>query len=512
MNSSTKKTLVLIGFIALKFFLQYSLINTEYELQRDEYLHLDQANHLAWGYTSIPPVTSWISTLIFFLGGTVFWIKFFPALFGALTMLVVWKTIEQLKGNIFALSLGSTAVLFSSLLRLNTLFQPNSLDVLCWTTIYFFIIKYFNTEKPKWLYFGAIVFAIGFLNKYNIVFMLAGLFPAILLTPQRTILINKSFYQAILLGLLLILPNLLWQYNNQFPVIQHLKELSDTQLVNVNRWSFLKAQLLFFIGGFFLIIAALYALVFYTPFKKYRTFFWSILFTLLVFISLKAKDYYAIGLYPIYLAFGSVFLADLLKSGRLKYLQPLAVAIPVLFFIPMYNFAFPNKSPEHIIQNPERYKDTGQLRWEDGKDHAIPQDYADMLGWKELAHKTDSIYSTLPEQGKTLVLCDNYGQAGAINYYTKKGIKAVSFNADYINWINLEQQYSNLIRIKYYEEIETELKTSGPYFKTSVLSDSISNPYAREYRTRIYTFTGAKIDINKRLRTEIDNLRNRGSD
>jgi len=511
MNLSTKKTFVLIGFIALKFFLQYSLINTEYELQRDEYLHLDQANHLAWGYASIPPVTSWISTLIFFLGGTVFWIKFFPALFGALTMLVVWKTIEQLKGNLFALALGSTAVLFSSLLRLNTLFQPNSLDVLCWTTIYFFIIKYFNTEKPKWLYFGAIVFAIGFLNKYNIVFMLAGLFPAILLTPQRTILINKSFYQAVLLGLLLILPNLLWQYNNQFPVIQHLKELSDTQLVNVNRWSFLKTQLLFFIGGFFLIIAALYALVFYTPFKKYRTFFWSILFTLLVFITLKAKDYYAIGLYPIYLAFGSVFLADLLKSGRLKYLQPLAIAIPVLFFIPMYNFAFPNKSPEHIIQNPERYKDTGQLRWEDGKDHAIPKDYADMLGWKELAHKTDSIYSTLPEQGKTLVLCDNYGQAGAINYYTKKGIKAVSFNADYINWINLEQQYSNLIRIKYYEEIETELKTSGSYFNTSVLSDSISNPYAREYRTRIYTFTGAKIDINKRLRTEIDNQKNKGS-
>jgi hypothetical protein len=512
MNSGTKKTLILISFIALKFILQFSLINIEYDLQRDEYLHLDQANHLAWGYTSIPPVTSWISTLIFFLGGTVFWIKFFPALFGALTMLVVWKTIEQLKGNLFALTLGITAVLFSSLLRLNTLFQPNSLDVLCWTTTYFFIIKYYNTEKPKWLYFGAIVFAIGFLNKYNIVFMLAGLFPAILLTPQRTILINKSLYQAILLGLLLILPNLLWQYNNQFPVIQHFKELSDTQLVNVNRWSFLKAQLLFFIGGFFLILAAIYALIFYTPFKKYRTFFWSILFTLLVFTSFKAKSYYAIGIYPIYLAFGSVFLADLLKSGRLKYLQALAIAIPVLFFIPMYNFAFPNKSPKYIVQNPDRYRNSGQLRWEDGKEHLIPQDYADMLGWKELAHKTDSIYSALPEQIKTLVLCDNYGQAGAINYYSKKGIKAVSFNADYINWINLNQQYSNIIRIKDYKEIETELKTTGPYFNTSDLSDSISNPYAREYRTRIYTFTGAKIDINKRLRTEIDNLRNSDSD
>jgi hypothetical protein len=48
---------VLILFILAKFILQYSLISPEYELQRDEYLHIDQANHLAWGYLSVPPVT-----------------------------------------------------------------------------------------------------------------------------------------------------------------------------------------------------------------------------------------------------------------------------------------------------------------------------------------------------------------------------------------------------------------------------------------------------------------------
>src|SRR6478609_317061 len=99
----TKKTLILIAFIIVKFLLQYSLISNDYDLQRDEYLHLDQANHLAWGYLSVPPVTSWISTIIKLLGNSVFWIKFFPALFGALTILVVWKTIEELKGNLFAL-------------------------------------------------------------------------------------------------------------------------------------------------------------------------------------------------------------------------------------------------------------------------------------------------------------------------------------------------------------------------------------------------------------------------
>jgi 4-amino-4-deoxy-L-arabinose transferase-like glycosyltransferase len=145
----TKKALLLFGFIILKFVLQYSLISADYDLQRDEYLHLDQAHHLAWGYLSVPPFTSWISYIIYLLGNSVFWVKFFPALFGALTIVVVWKTIEELKGNLFALVVGATCVFFSALLRLNTLYQPNSFDVLCWTTFYFILIKYINTENVK---------------------------------------------------------------------------------------------------------------------------------------------------------------------------------------------------------------------------------------------------------------------------------------------------------------------------------------------------------------------------
>ncbi len=67
-----KKTIMLFGFILLKFLLQYLVMNGVYDLHRDEYLHLDQANHLAWGYQSVPPVTSLISYIIKLLGSTVF--------------------------------------------------------------------------------------------------------------------------------------------------------------------------------------------------------------------------------------------------------------------------------------------------------------------------------------------------------------------------------------------------------------------------------------------------------
>ena len=505
----TKKTIILIGFLALKFLLQFLLLSPQYDLQRDEYLHLDQANHLAWGYISVPPFTSWTSYIIQLLGNSIFWIKFFPAAYGALTIYIVWKSIEELNGNLFALILGSTCVLFSALLRLNDLYQPNSFDVLSWTALYFAALRYFKTENTKWLFIGAVIFAVGFLNKYNIVFLLIGLIPALLLTRQRKIFAQPKLYLAAVLGLVIILPNLFWQFNNNFPVFHHLKILAETQLVNVNRMDFLKSQLLFFIGSILVIISSLYALLIYKPFKPYRFFFWSMFFTLATFMYFKAKDYYAIGIYPIYIAFGSVYLEEIFKNGWKKYLQPVFVAIPLLLFIPIFNVAFPNKSPDYIIQHAENYKKFGLLRWEDGKDHLLPQDFADMLGWKELASKVDSVYSGLPDKSNTLVLCDNYGQAGAINYYTSQKIRAVSFNADYINWFDLTKEYKNLIRVKDQGDgANSELQETAPFFQNSVLADSIKNRYAREFGTTIFSFTGAKIDIRDRIKNEIDEKKN----
>ncbi len=498
-----KRSFILLGFILLKVFLQFFLISAEYDLHRDEYLHLDQGNHLAWGYVSVPPLTSWLSWIIRYLGNGVFWIKFFPALFGVLTMVLVWKAIEKLKGNLFALILGSMCVLLSAILRVNTLYQPNSLDVLCWTALYYVLFRYIGTRDERWFYVGALVFAVGFLNKYNVVFQVIALFPAILLSEHRVIFTRQKFWLAFGLALLLILPNLLWQYNNHFPVIHHFRELSDTQLVHVDRIEFLKSQLLYFIGAIIVLPAAYIALLFYPPFRSYRLYLFAIAFTLILFMLIKGKDYYAIGIYPIYLAFGSVAIAQLLKTGWKRYLQPVMVLVPVLLFIPMYLYVFPDKSLDYMLLHHEQYSKMGLLRWEDGKDHELPQDFADMRGWKELGSKVDHIYNELPGKDSTLVLCDNYGQAGAINFYSKGRVHAVSFNADYVHWFDLTKKYLNLIRVKEISGRETELGETSPYFNRSMLMDSVTDHHAREFGTCIFVFLGAKVDINPRLAKEI---------
>lgn len=509
------RTLLLWLFILLKLGLQFWLINPQYELHRDEYLHLDQAQHLAWGYVSVPPATSWISSLILLLGNQVFWVKFFPALFGALTMVVVWKTVEALKGNLFALVLSAVALTFSILLRINILYQPNSLDILCWTLVYFSFIKFINTENPGWLGMAAVSFALGFLNKYNIVFLLLGLLPAVLLTSHRRVLLQKHFYVALALALLLIAPNLIWQLRHGFPVFQHLQELTATQLKNISRADFLKEQVLYFFGSLFIILAALLAFFIYKPFRKYQVFCWSFLFSLSLFVYFRAKAYYAIGLYPVLIAFGSVYLGQLLHKGWRVYLAPavlLLPLVPVLAFLPFIRIVFPVLNPADVQQQAQRFKDLNLLRWEDGRDHALPQDFADMLGWRELAAKVDRAYDQLRDPRHTLVLCDNYGQAGAINYYSRHaGLQAVSMSADYIYWFPIDtMEVRHVILVQEAGDTDKSREREKRLFRTVALFGEIENPYAREKGTRIYLLKEARTSINAVLKEEIGKRKKQG--
>src|SRR5690606_12556348 len=168
-------------------------------------------------------------------------------------------------------------LLFSSLLSLNLLYQPNSLDVLCWTAFYYVSIRYVKEENVKWLYMAALIFALGFLNKYNMVFMITPLLLALCLMPQRRLLCNKHVFRSALLALLLIAPNLYWQYLNDFPVIHHMRELAETQLVHVQRAALLRSQFFYFLGGIPLLIAALLGFWIDRNFKPYRFMLWSFL-------------------------------------------------------------------------------------------------------------------------------------------------------------------------------------------------------------------------------------------
>ena len=503
-TSERKGLWLLLALMTAKVVLQYLLIHPSYDLHRDEYLHLDQANHLAWGFISVPPFTSWVAWMIKVLGNDVFWVKFFPAFFGSLTVLFVWKIVEELGGNLFAKTIASLAIVFSVILRINTLFQPNSFEIFFWTAFYYYLIRYVNRNKPIDLYIMAIVLALAFLNKYNVLFLGAGLLPAMLISPQRKMLASKHLWFALALFLFLIHGNIVWQIHNGIPFFRHMKELADTQLVNMSRMDFVKEQILFFLNSIFLLVIAFVAFFRYPSFKPFRFIFLGFAITIVLYLYFRAKGYYSIGLYPVLIGFGAVYFEALTRTRR--YVRIAGIALMVLLFLPFVRLAFPYMEAEKMVADSTIYRDAGLLKWEDGKEHHMQQDFADMLGWRELAYKVDSAVNTLKEKDEVLILANNYGQAGAINYYTINKLQAVSFNADYLDWFPLGKPIRHVVRVMQIEEDDDdpERAQERSLCDTLILAGEISNPYAREKGTKIWVMKNVKGDVWPVILKEIE--------
>lgn len=480
---------ILLLLIGIKMILQYVAVNPVYELHRDEFLYLNQADHLAFGYISVPPFTAFISKIIYLLGGSMFWIRFFPALFGALTVVFTWLIVESVGGSLFSKILASTALVFSALMRINILFQPNSFDILTWTVIFYLLIKFIQSEKTKWLYYLSVIIALGFYNKYNLLFLLAGLVIGFLLTYQRKIFSNPGFWKALIISLILLSSNIIWQIVNHFPVFQHMKILKHNQLDNNSSIGFLRSQVMFFFGSLPLTLGAVVAFVFFKSFRPYRFIGISFVTVIALFAFMKAKDYYAVGIYPVIIAFGSVYIDNILSKKWRLIILPLLICINLVIFLITLKVVYPISTPAEIRMNSKAFEKLGMLRWEDGKNHNLPQDFADMLGWREMAEKSLAAFKIIPndELVNTLVICNNYGQAGALNYFNRKKMpEAYSFNTDYIYWLPRIKKIQNILLIG-----EEPSKEVAGMFKEIKLIGVVENEYAREHNTGIYLLTGA---------------------
>ncbi|MBK9792235.1 MAG: glycosyltransferase family 39 protein [Sphingobacteriales bacterium] len=347
-----KNTFILLGIIVLKIVFQFIIISPAYDLHRDEYLYLAEANHLAFGFIEVPPIISLFAWLIKISGNSVFMVRLLPALFGALMIAVTWKTVEEIGGAVYAQVLASITLLFSAFLRINMLFQPNSFDCLCWSVLFFILIKWIKTRQTKYLYYFAMVVAVAFLNKYSIIFLMAAFFLALILSPYRNLFVNKHFYLAILLSFVLVSPNLCWQIQHGIPFLHHMMALSREQLEIIGRMSFIQDQVLFFIGSIYVVLTGFFAVcISYN--KKYRIIFLTVYFTFALFLFFKAKGYYAIGLYPVIIAFGSVALERLLmrwNSIMAAFVRVVLIVIPVFFFLSFFKVAFPVLSPQEIAK------------------------------------------------------------------------------------------------------------------------------------------------------------------
>ena len=472
----------------LKFALGYLLASRAYELHRDEYLYLDYGRHLAWGYLEVPPLTALQSWVTLALGGSWFWVKFWPLLWGSLTVYVVARAVQRLGGGPWAVALAGLSYLLGAYARLNFLFQPNSFEVLAFTAMCYWLICYVQKPAPRWLYAIGAMLGLSLLNKYSALFFIAALVVAVVLTPLRRVLLTRAFWLAAGLALLLWLPNLSWQIGHGLPFLHHMQLLHDSQLVNVTVAGFWKSQLVMNLSAVWIWVAGLLALLLRPAWRPYRVVGLVYVGALLLLTLLHGKDYYALAYYPILLAAGAAWWEQWLQTQpRLaRIMRPVLLLLPMLLALRVLPLLFTIEPPTGMLALGQRYQKLGVLRWEDGRDHALPQDYADMLGWRELATKTRAAYAALPPdaRGRTLILAGNYGQAGAINYYNRRHPMppANSFNGSYLFW----QPTAPPAGWKYILLIDDEPKPGlAAHFRTFRQVGEMRNPYAREQGTVI---------------------------
>lgn len=474
----------------LKFLLPFILVHPDWELHRDEFLYYQQGQHLAAGYLENPPLIGLMSYLSSLTGGSEFSIKFWPALIGAITLLVTTKLCSELGGGGFAKLLAALGIFFSAFLRIHYLFQPNMLDVLSWLLAAYFLVRYINRGRNADMYYMCITLALGCWGKYSVLFFIAAMAISIMLTPQRTMLLKKHFWLAVLTAFLVLLPNIIWQYRHNWPLLHHMEELRETQLRFLSKANFIKEQLLLLLPVLPVWMAGLYWLL---RNGRYRVIGFIYLFVILLLLMSSGKGYYALGAYPMLLAAGGVCIEGLVRKPWLRYSFTLLILAASLPLIPVL---LPMQSPGAMPEFNRRYglKEMGLLRWEDLQDHPLQQDFADMQGWKEMAQRAETVFQHLPAAIKdsTVVYCRNYGQAGALKYYAKTEAfreRVFCDNGTFLLWIPDDLRFRHLVFVG--EDNPAADDEVFNHFAERLQVDSVRNPLSRSFGTRIILFRNA---------------------
>ncbi len=468
----------------LKFVLPIFLQDSLYELQRDEFLYYQQGQHLALGYLENPPLLSYLGMISSGFGGSEAWIKFWPCLFGAATVVLTCLITAELGGKIFAQFLSSLGIITGAYLRIHYLFQPNILDIFFWTLAVYFLIRYVNTKDQKFIYWLAISLALGWWGKYSVIFMAAAMLGGIILSPYRQMLTRKHSWLAAGIGLLIVIPNLWWQYGHNWPLVHHMKELQETQLRFMNPLDFIKDQFMLLLTVVFIWIGGL---IWLFKHKECRFLFYTYILVILLLILGRGKSYYSLGIYPLLLAAGAVAWEQWTEKRRwTRYALSLLILVLGYLVQPML---LPIWKPGKLAAF---YTKIGfDHVWEDQEKHPLPQDFADMLGWKELAEKTEHYFNSLPDtvKNKTIIYGRHYGHAGSLNYYGKdKNFKSrvITDNGSFLLWIPENLMMEHLIFIG--RKMPGKDDEVFQHFEKVTVIDSVTNHFSRQYGDKIIFF------------------------
>lgn len=450
----------------------------------DELLHIDAGNHPAFGYMDFAPVIAYLAYFQnLFQSDSLLVNHLFVHLASALILVLCGLMTINLGGKWLAVFTALSCIMFSpGFGASHSLFLPALFEQLAWVACLYFLVSYCNNPQNKYLIAIGVFAALGFLTKYSIAFLIAGFIFSILIF-QRDILKKKAFRVALILFLLIILPNILWQVSNDFPVFRHVSKLYEVQLENNSRLDELKALVLFLnpLTSAFWIVALL-IVPFVEAFKKYRLASYSLLIAFVLLFIAKGKAYYYFPLILGLLPFGAIYIENILQKRK-------AILIAYLSILIVFGIIILPKGIPVLPLN--KYVEIYKLK--KNSDNKIPlafENYYSKGIWTQVLTSVQQIYRNLPanEQKGCLVWGRHYSQAGGINLLGKRyGLpQAFSFHSSYYNWV---PDFPKDITMIVISDVSWDKEHWLRYFEQVEEIYTIENPYASDkewYKQHIF--------------------------
>ena len=442
MTKPASQGIAVPGAFAIVKLVLHLLTSHGYGYFRDELYYLACAARLDWGYVDHPPLSVALLALNrALLGDSLPALRFLPALAGAAVVFVTGTIARDLGGGRFAQALACVCALVApAYLALSHFYSMNVFDVLLWSLGSWLVVRIVGQESPGlWPVLGAVV-GLGLLNKLSMLWFVGGLGLGLLATRERRLLLTRGPVLAALVATALYLPHVLWQIRHGFPTLEFMHNATSYKMASVSVPKFLCDQLL--------IMQPLNAIVWMaglgfalrgregSPDRILGVSYLAV-FALLA-RSGTARAAYLSPAYPPLFALGALGLERVTSTGALARLARillvallvlsgaalLALAVPVL---PVARFVWYSAALGLGPRTEER-KQMGEL----------PQLFADMFGWPELAAEVARVFHTLPpeEQARASVYAQNYGEAGAIDFFGPRlGLPpAISGHNNYWLW------------------------------------------------------------------------------
>lgn len=495
-NQSTKSLsdgLLIVVIIAVALLLFHCYFNNRYGYFRDEFNYLSSGDHLAWGYVDQPPLLPFLVRVSReVLGDSLRAIRFLPALAISLTVILTALIAREFEGRRFALILTAvTLVIAPMYLSDASLVTTNCLEPLLWMGCAYFAVLAVKRDVRYWLWFG-VVAGLGLQEKYSIAIFGFSIVAGLLLTKERRVLFNRWLLIGGLIAFLIFLPNLIWNFQNDWPFLQLMRNIrADNRDVQLSLVEFMAQQILLIHPlNAPVWLAGLFGLLLSKRLQPFRFLGWSYLISLTSFIVLKGKNYYLAPIYPMLLAAGAVLIEALILRLRQFWLEPVMVLLLLAGGAYLAPLVVPVLTVDRFISymNSLPFKLPRTEHSHEGA--SLPQHYADQFGWEELTAMTAVAWSRLTpdERNDCGIFAQNYGQAGAIDFFGPRyGLPpALSGHQTYFLWG--PRGYSGNCMIV----IDDDKEDLSAIFQQVELVGESDNRYALEHNIQVWLCKGAK--------------------